>query len=148
MKITRKVTVNDIDQLAELFDQYRIFYHKDSDVQKAAIFLRERIENKDSAIFVAESEGSLAGFVQLYPLFSSTRMKRYWLLNDLFVKEDFRGKRFSKELIEEAKDLARSTNACGILLETGKSNDIGNKLYPGCGFKLYDEVNFYEWTTE
>lgn len=148
MRITRKADIKDIDQLAELFDQYRSFYHKDSDIQKAAIFLTERIENKDSAIFVAESEGNLAGFVQLYPLFSSTRMKRYWLLNDLFVNEYYRGNGFSKVLIEEAKDLARSTNACGILLETGKSNDIGNKLYPSCGFELYDEVNFYEWTTE
>ncbi|MXS71824.1 GNAT family N-acetyltransferase [Flavobacteriaceae bacterium W22] len=148
MRITRKADIKDIDQLTELFDQYRSFYHKDSDIQKAAIFLRERIENKDSVIFVAESEGNLAGFVQLYPLFSSTRMKRYWLLNDLFVNEYYRGNGFSKVLIEEAKDLARSTNACGILLETGKSNDIGNKLYPSCGFELYDEVNFYEWTTE
>jgi len=148
MRITRKADIKDIDQLTELFDQYRSFYHKDSDIQKAAIFLRERIENKDSAIFVAESGGNLAGFVQLYPLFSSTRMKRYWLLNDLFVNEYYRGNGFSKALIEEAKDLARSTNACGILLETGKSNDIGNKLYPSCGFELYDEVNFYEWTTE
>lgn len=148
MRITRKADIKDIDQLAELFDQYRSFYHKDSDIQKAAIFLTERIENKDSAIFVAESGGNLAGFVQLYPLFSSTRMKRYWLLNDLFVNEYYRGNGFSKALIEEAKDLARSTNACGILLETGKSNDIGNKLYPSCGFELYDEVNFYEWTTE
>lgn len=148
MRITRKADIKDIDQLAELFDQYRSFYHKDSDIQKAAIFLTERIENKDSVIFVAESEGNLAGFVQLYPLFSSTRMKRYWLLNDLFVNEYYRGNGFSKALIEEAKDLARSTNACGILLETGKSNDIGNKLYPSCGFELYDEVNFYEWTTE
>ena len=73
-------------------------------------------------------------------------MKRYWLLNDLYVNENHRGKGYSKELIEEAKELAKSTNACGVLLETGKSNDIGNQLYPACGFELYDSVNFYEWT--
>lgn len=144
--MTRKATLQDIGQLSELFDQYRIFYHKDSDLLAAEQFLTERIENRDSEIFVAESEGKLVGFVQLYPLFSSTRMKRYWLLNDLFVQKSDRGKGFSKELIEKAKDMAKSTGACGILLETGKSNDIGNKLYPSCGFEMYDEVNFYEWT--
>jgi len=144
--MTRKATLQDIGQLSELFDQYRIFYHKTSDVPAAEQFLTERIENGDSKIFVAEIEERLVGFVQLYPLFSSTRMKRYWLLNDLFVNESYRGKGFSKELIEQAKEMAQSTDACGILLETGKSNDIGNKLYPSCGFKLYDEVNFYEWT--
>ncbi|OBW42697.1 Acetyltransferase (GNAT) family protein [Chryseobacterium sp. MOF25P] len=148
MKNTRKATVQDLPQLAELFDQYRVFYHKESDIPAAENFLKQRIENKDSEIFVAESERELVGFVQLYPLFSSTRMKRYWLLNDLYVNENYRGKGFSKELIEEAKQLAKSTDASGILLETGKSNDIGNQLYPSCGFEIYDEVNFYEWTNK
>jgi len=144
--MTRKATLQDIGQLSELFDQYRIFYHKDSDISGAEKFLTERIENRDSEIFVAEHEGKLVGFVQLYPLFSSTRMKRYWLLNDLFVNENYRGKGLSKALIEKAKEMAISPDACGILLETGKSNDIGNSLYPNSGFELYDEVNFYEWT--
>lgn len=148
MKNTRKATIQDLPQLAGLFDQYRIFYHKESDIPAAENFLKQRIENKDSEIFVAESEGKLTGFVQLYPLFSSTRMKRYWLLNDLYVNENYRGKGFSKKLIEEAKQLAISTDASGILLETGKSNDIGNQLYPSCGFEIYDEVNFYEWTNK
>lgn len=146
--MTRKADIQDLAQLAELFDQYRIFYHKDSDIPAAEKFLNERIENNDSEIFVAEKEGVLVGFVQLYPLFSSTRMKRYWLLNDLYVNENHRGNGYSKKLIEKAKELAKSTNACGILLETGKSNDIGNKLYPGCGFEIYNEVNFYEWTNK
>jgi GNAT superfamily N-acetyltransferase len=148
MKNTRKALIQDIPQLAELFDQYRVFYHKDSDIPSAENFLKERIEKADSEIFVAESDGILVGFVQLYPLFSSTRMKRYWLLNDLYVNENHRGKGFSKQLIEEAKELAKSTDSAGILLETGKSNDIGNQLYPSCGFELYDEVNFYEWTNK
>lgn len=144
--MTRKATLEDIGQLSELFDQYRIFYHKDSDIPGAEKFLTERIENRDSEIFIAEHEGKLVGFVQLYPLFSSTRMKRYWLLNDLFVNENDRGKGFSKALIEKAKEMAKAIDACGILLETAKSNDIGNSLYPNCGFEIYDEVNFYEWT--
>lgn len=148
MKNTRKATVEDLDQLAELFDQYRVFYHKESDVPSAKKFLKDRIENRDSEIFVTEENEKLTGFVQLYPIFSSTRMQRYWLLNDLYVNENHRGKGYSKELIEEAKDLCRSSNACGVLLETGKSNDIGNKLYPACGFELYDSVNFYEWTNK
>jgi GNAT superfamily N-acetyltransferase len=73
-------------------------------------------------------------------------MQRYWLLNDLYVNDNHRGKGYSKELIEESKELCRSSNAAGILLETGKSNDIGNQLYPSCGFELYDSVNFYEWS--
>lgn len=144
----RKAILGDLVQLSQLFDEYRIFYHKTSDFSGAQQFLSERLEKKDSEIFVAGEEEKLVGFVQLYPLFSSTRMKRYWLLNDLYVNSDFRGKGFSKALIEEAKELCRTSNACGMYLETSKENSIGNQLYPSAGFKKYDEVNVYEWEVE
>ena len=142
---TRKATIEDLSQLAQLFDEYRMFYHKSSDISGAEQFISERLENRDSEIFVVEEDGKLGGFVQLYPLFSSTRMKRYWLLNDLYVNSEYRGKGYSKVLIEEAKVLCRTSDSCGMYLETGKENMIGNQLYPSVGFKKYDEVNFYEW---
>ncbi len=142
----RKAKIEDLIELSELFDQYRIFYHKDSDFSAAKSFLSERIQKQDSEIFVGENEGKLVGFVQLYPLFSSTRMKKYWLLNDLFVNVNYRGKGFSKALIEAAKELCKTSKSCGMLLETGKENVVGNQLYPSCGFEKYDSVNFYEWT--
>ncbi|MPT31554.1 MAG: GNAT family N-acetyltransferase [Chryseobacterium sp.] len=144
----RKATREDLVQLSQLFDEYRMFYHKTSDLSGAQQFLSERLERKDSEIFLAEDEGKLVGFVQLYPLFSSTRMKRYWLLNDLYVNAGSRGKGFSKVLIEEAKELCRTSDSCGMYLETGKENMIGNQLYPSVGFKKYDEVNFYEWEVD
>lgn len=144
----RKATQDDLVQLSHLFDRYRMFYHKTSDLYAAQQFLSERLEKKDSEIFVAEDEGKLVGFVQLYPLFSSTRMKSYWLLNDLYVNSNSRGKGFSKALIERAKELCRTSDSCGMYLETGKENRIGNQLYPSAGFKKYDDVNFYEWEVE
>ena len=95
----RKATQDDLIQLSQLFDEYRMFYHKTSDISGAEQFISERLENRDSEIFVVEEDGKLGGFVQLYPLFSSTRMKRYWLLNDLYVNPEFREKAYSKALI-------------------------------------------------
>ena len=145
MNAVRKVQWHDLPQLAELFDQYRQFYHRTSDPQGAYFFLTERLHKRDSEIFVVECREQLAGFTQLYPIFSSTRMKRYWLLNDLFVHADFRGNGHARELIAAAKKLCKNTDACGLLLETDKNNDIGNRLYPSCGFRLYDHANFYKW---
>lgn len=141
-------TIQDLKIIAPLFDAYRQFYGKTSDVQLAEEFLEARIINNESVIFIAyDNENNATGFVQLYPLFSSTRLKRFWLLNDLFVSPSYRGKGFSKELIEEAKELCRKTDACAMLLETSVTNDIGNNLYPSAGFELRDDANFYEWTT-
>ena len=109
-------------------------------------FLAERISKNDSEIFIAENpENEVIGFVQLYPLFSSTRMQKFWLLNDLFVDPDHRSEGIAIELINKAKKLVKSTKACGMYLETEKSNVIGNKLYPKTGFKLNTDCNFYEW---
>ena len=46
--ITRKATLQDLPQLANLFDQYRTWYHKESDIKGAENFLKERLENQDS----------------------------------------------------------------------------------------------------
>lgn len=148
MKI-RTATLHDVKQLSELFDGYRVFYRKESDITGAVAFLTERLENKDSEIFVAENEAQhLVGFVQLYPLFSSTKMKKLWLLNDLFVSPNARGQQVSIKLINRAKQLVKDSSACAMFLETEKSNLIGNKLYPKTGFKLNGASNFYEWSNE
>lgn len=143
----RKTENKDVNKLAVLFDKYRVFYRKETDIESARSFLADRISNNDSEIFVGENANNeLTGFVQLYPLFSSTRMEKLWLLNDLFVDPDFRGKGVSIGLITIAKELVEQSNACGMFLETEKSNLIGNNLYPRTGFKLNQASNYYEWS--
>jgi GNAT superfamily N-acetyltransferase len=146
MATIRKATIEDLKFVVELFDKYRVFYEKESDKQNAESFISERLEINDSKIFVAEIDnGNLVGFVQLYPIFSSTRMQRLWLLNDLFVDKEHRGKGISKQLIERSKELCKQTNSCGLVLETAKANSVGNELYPKVGFSLDKEHNYYSW---
>jgi GNAT superfamily N-acetyltransferase len=145
MEIT-SATIKDIDQLSLLFDSYRVFYKMKSDIAGARVFISERIKKSDSVIFVARVEDAgLVGFVQLYPLLSSTRMKRLWLLNDLYISPLFRGKKISVGLIDRAKQHARETNSAGLSLETAKSNLIGNSLYRKTDFVLNEDHNFYSW---
>lgn len=145
----RQADKNDIEQLAELFNAYRVFYNKASDISGAKDFLATRMQNNESVIYISEaSDGKLTGFVQLYPLFSSTRMNKLWLLNDLFVHADFRGNGYSVALIEKAKELAKATNSAGLILETEKTNKIGNHLYPKTGFERDEDHNYYSWSVE
>lgn len=144
----RKAEIKDLNELSGLFDQYRVFYRKKTDFAGAKVFLAERLNAQDSEIFVADTDNGLAGFVQLYPLFSSTRMKKLWLLNDLFVSPAYRSQGVSIGLIEQAKKLVRESAACGMFLETEKSNLVGNNLYPKTGFSLNEGSNFYEWSNE
>ena len=141
----RIAITEDLPELAGIFDQYRSFYRQPPDRAGALQFLQERIQQKDAILYVAAEDGSLLGFTQLYPLISSVRMKRCWLLNDLFVLEAHRERGISKQLIAMAKQLAIQTGAAGLLLETDRSNAVGNHLYPSMGFALNETSHFYWW---
>ena len=91
MKIEQAM-LSDIAELAVLFDAYRVFYKQESDIAGAERFLTERISNGQSVIYIARDAGKAVGFTQLYPIYSSVSMKNAWLLNDLFVDEQERGK--------------------------------------------------------
>ena len=145
----RQLAQEDLPALVTLFDAYRVWYGQPSSLHGAKTFLKERINRKESIVFGALDTGDqLVGFTQLYPLFSSTRMGRIWLLNDLFVAPKYRGQGISIQLIDWAKRLAVDTNSAGLLLETEKTNDIGNKLYPRTGFVLEEDFNHYFWSSE
>ena len=138
-------SIGDLAPLAGMFDRYRQFYRQLSDLSGAEKFLRERINKEESVIYVSRQGTDYTGFVQCYPVFSSVAMKRLWLLNDLFIKENFRGQGISKLLIDRCKRLAVETAAAGLMLETAKTNAVGNWLYPQEGFVLNKSSNFYFW---
>jgi GNAT superfamily N-acetyltransferase len=141
-----EATINDLAELSTLFDLYRQFYNQSANIAEAKRFLNERLIKKESIIYVSkDSDGHLTGFTQLYPVFSSVQMKRSWILNDLYVKNEFRKKGIARLLIQRCKKLAVETNADGLLLETSINNMEGNKLYPSEGFVLQDHENFYFW---
>lgn len=144
--IITTATVFDLEELSVLFDQYRQFYRQETDLTAARKFMLERLSSNDSKLFIALKSGTgIIGFTQLYPLFSSVRMKKLWLLNDLFIVPVFRGIGISKLLLDRCKLFARESNAAGLILETEKSNHIGNQLYPKCDFKINTISNFYYW---
>lgn len=132
-----------LEEVSKLFDQYRVFYKLSSDYEAARKFLKERFEKGDSTIFAARVDGGIVGFVQLYPSFSSLSMKRVWILNDLFVNEDYRGRGVAKSLIGVAENFARETDCAQIILETQISNVTAQSLYESRGYAR-DEA-FYHY---
>ncbi|WP_408006315.1 GNAT family N-acetyltransferase [Pseudalkalibacillus sp. A8] len=144
-----KATLKDLDKLAELFNKYRVFYGKPSDYEASKAFLQERIENEESVIYLAleECESKTAmGFVQLYPIFTSVGLKRQWLLNDLYVDQEFRRQGIGEKLLSKAKELSHQTGSSGILLETAEDNIGAQHLYEKFGYKK-DTDHFYYFLT-
>ena len=144
----KKALEEDLETAAYLFDLYRQFYEQKSDIESAKEFLFERIKNNESEIFLALSgdndlRSKGMGFVQLYPSFTSVGMKRIWILNDLYVHENYRKQGVGEALMKRAGELAVETKAKGLALETHSENFTAQKLYDKTGYTK--DTEFYRY---
>ncbi|WP_022943272.1 GNAT family N-acetyltransferase [Psychromonas hadalis] len=132
----KRAVLENLNEVSELFNSYRVFYKQDSDLVLAVSFISDRLKNKDSVIFYAHDEsGNALGFTQLYPTFSSVSAESSWVLNDLYVSSDARRLGVGKALMETAKAFAIETNSKGIALETCEDNFNAQALYESLGYE-------------
>lgn len=134
MKI-RRAERRDLLQLTLLFNSYRKFYKQPQDLEACKTFIKRRLLNNDSYIFVASRKSQLVGFVQLYASFSSVAMEKIYILNDLFVLEHARGQGTASKLMQRAEEFANNNQACRLVLETHKDNLSAQSLYVKRGWK-------------
>jgi GNAT superfamily N-acetyltransferase len=143
--IIRKVTIKDLDAVAVLFDQYRIFYKQPSNIPAAKQFLTDRINHHESVIFIALLDNKIVGFTQLYPVFSSVGMKRCWVLNDLFVGEEARGSGVADGLLKAAQEMGAETGSRWLVLQTATNNYRAQKVYERNGWKKEEDFFSYNY---
>ena len=140
---TRLASRGDLDAIAALFDGYRQFYGKPSDLDGARSFLGARLNAGDSAILVAEQDGEIVGFTQLYPSFTSVGMAPIMILNDLFVSSEHRGSGAAQALLSAATEHARKVRAVRLALSTQKDNLTARRLYEKAGWALDEQFCTY-----
>ena len=133
--IIRQAQLEDLDNLAELFNAYRLFYQQADDFNLGRKFLAERLSIQDSTLFVATTQaGKLIGFAQLYPIFSSLSAKKAWILNDLYVLPESRQSGAATRLIQKSITFCREHQASWLSLQTAQDNFQAQKLYERIGF--------------
>jgi GNAT superfamily N-acetyltransferase len=130
-----QVGIRDLDTVAGLFDAYRQFYGQPADPDGSRRFLRERFELQESLVLLARGgQGEGLGFTQLYPLFSSVRAVRTWLLNDLFVAPQARRQGVGAALLREAAVRASELGVGSLMLWTAFDNAPAQALYASLGW--------------
>lgn len=145
----RQATVSDLDLLAPLFDAYRQFYRKPSDLGLARRFLLERFQHNQSIIFLAvRQDGSAVGFTQLFPSFSSVSATRILILNDLFVRPEARRARVGSMLLAAAASFGRAVGAVRLTLSTEVTNDVARALYETEGWTRQTDFYVYNMTLD
>jgi ribosomal protein S18 acetylase RimI-like enzyme len=131
----KRINLSEADLVINLFDKYRIFYKKNSDISLADQFIKTRLANHESVIFVALDGDVPTGFTQLYPKYSSVSAVKNWILNDLYVESDYRKQGIGEALIKTAMEFAKGDGATYVQLETAVDNYTAQSLYEGIGFR-------------
>ncbi|MEM7783044.1 MAG: GNAT family N-acetyltransferase [Planctomycetota bacterium] len=144
-----KASLEDLESLVPLFDEYRVFYGCQSEPPQVRNFLSERLSNQDSAILLAADDSAEGlGFTQLYPCFSSVAMKPIWILDDLFVAEKARRTGVGKNLLQAAAEYSSQTGSARLELATSKDNLSAKSLYESVGYLLDEEFDHYQLPTD
>ena len=95
-------------------------------------------------IFVALTDnGTPIGFTQLYPLISSGRAIKNWVLNDLYVSPEYRKQGIGEALIKTATEFAKADGAAFLQLETAIDNYNAQRLYENIGFNKQEPDNAF-----
>jgi ribosomal protein S18 acetylase RimI-like enzyme len=146
----RRATPADLGLVAPLFDGYRQFYGRPTDLALAEAFLRERLERNESVIFLAVDTvnpggaGLALGFVQLYPSFSSVAARCIWIINDLYVVPAARKHGIGRALLDAASEHGHSTGARRLVLSTATTNRAAQALYESYGFQRDEQFLTYQ----
>lgn len=142
----REAKSADLDLIVPLFDAYRRFYRQSSDLPQARSFLQARLDQRQSTIFLALDESGAIGFTQLYPSFSSVSMARIFILNDLFVSPEARGKGVGSALLAAAAEFGRQACAVRLVLGTETTNTVAQSVYERMGWVRDTSFYTYELT--
>lgn len=143
--VIRKAVIDDLEQVAVLFNAYRQFYAQENDIALARQFMKSRLTNHDSTIFVAvNAEQKIVGFCQLYPTFCSVIAAPICVLYDLFVDPSTRKTGAGRLLMLTAQAHAENNGFARLDLTTAKNNVAAQALYESLGWER-DEI-FYAYS--
>ena len=130
----RQAGIRNLEDIAKLFDRYREFQGKASDLAAARGFLQARLSQGESVVFIAHEAALPVGFAQLYPSYSSVSLARVFVLNDLFVHEAARRKGVAAKLLAAVEGYAWSHAAMRVTLNVARDNESGQALYEARGW--------------
>jgi len=126
--------------LTPVFDAYRQFYEQATDTGLAERYLHDRLSHRESRIWftVCEETQETLAFAQVYPTFCSVRADSVWVLYDLFVVPQARGRGLARRLLEHVHTMAALSEIREISLTTARTNSAAQALYESLGYRRDD----------
>ena len=124
----KKILEENICDLAEIFDEYQIFYKQTPNQINNLQFLKDVIKN--GAIFhVAYINQKAVGFTGVYFSYSSVSAKKIAIINNLFVLSDNRKYGIGKKIMKSTIAYLKNSGISHIRWCTQQNNIKAQKFY-------------------
>jgi ribosomal protein S18 acetylase RimI-like enzyme len=143
----RAATAADLEALGRLgaslmrahhaYDQRRFMAPGAQPERGYARFLGSQLDRPDAAIFVAEADREVVGYVYagIEPVSWEALREESGYVHDLVVDEAHRGKGVATALMEAALAWLRGRGVPRVVLGTAQQNDVAQRLFERLGFR-------------
>lgn len=136
--IIRNATENDLPGILEIYNDAILNTTAVYDYDPHTLAMRKQWfdtkKQQGFPVFVAETEGQVAGFSSIGPFRAWTAYK-YTIENSIYVSIDHRGKGISKLLMQPLIDAAKQLGLHAIVAGIDATNDISIGLHKKFGFE-------------
>lgn len=109
------------------------------------------------ALFVGESKlksvvvefgGHIVGFLNYFLSFGSFHLDPTIWVEDVYIKESFRGEGLGKQLFAYIRDVAKEENISKVEWLVRKDNQDGIRFYERIGAHVYDNTFYVKWNMD
>lgn len=134
----KSITQNDIPGIVSMMSAfYAIDGYPINPVKSSRLFTEFISDETLGKAWLIESDNEIAGYCILTYIFSFEYGGRIAFVDELYIKESFRGKGIGKSSIEIIKAEAAKLSLKLLYLEVEHHNSNAQKLYLAAGFSVH-----------
>jgi ribosomal protein S18 acetylase RimI-like enzyme len=137
---------SDTDELVELMREFYAFEYLAFDERAARGALRQLVgDGRFGVIHLIRVGAETAGYLVVTFGFSLEFHGRDAFVDELYLRENFRGRGIGRASIEFAAELCRGEGIAALHLEVERANARAQALYRRAGFRDHDRYLLTKW---
>ncbi|HYP01416.1 MAG TPA: GNAT family N-acetyltransferase [Pyrinomonadaceae bacterium] len=137
---------SDVDLLVELMREFYAFEHLPFDEARARVALEQILsDGRFGLVHLIRVGAEEAGYLVVTFGFSLEFHGRDALVDEIYLRDNFRGHGIGKAAIEFASELCRSEGIAALHLEVERANTRAQAVYRRAGFRDHDRYLLTKW---
>jgi ribosomal protein S18 acetylase RimI-like enzyme len=142
--IVKEARFEDLNILVDMIRTHvRTFYDRpEPSEEKVSALLGSLLFQKEGVIFLAKSDGKVAGFAILYFTYSTEHADKIAVLNDVYVMHELRGTGAGAALFEACRRYAKENGFAYLTWQVARDNEKAQGFFERMGASREDWVTY------